>query len=372
MNAATDNSPDTDELIARIGAIRSTHPGNLMARYFDAAYFTSLDEPKRNRLCQVIRSGFENPDSQMGAYAQHADDYEEFGPLLEPMIRDYHNIAGAQDIAQRHDWSVSKSGCNLEDIDLRLSNVSMRVRVGRNVAAFPLPGAMTKNHRLEFEALMIEAFTALQGDPEFGGQYLSLTPGSPLQIDEDAYRHRVQAHQMFKDMGGDSYLNSGGISSDWPYGRGMYISGSEDFIIWVGEEDHLRIMTMRQGGDLAALFARLHGGLEKFARLSPEFAHSARYGFITSCPTNLGTAMRASLHLPLANLTEDGRDLGPAQETAGGFGLAVRGAGGEHSDAGEGGIVDISPRARLNITESDVMQCLYDGTAALWSLETAD
>ena len=372
MNAATDNIPDTEELIARIEAIRSDQPGNLMARHFDGAYFRSLDGSTGSRLFQIIRSGFDNPDSQMGAYAQHADDYEEFRPLLEPMIRDYHNIPDGQDIAQTHDWSASKSGCNLEDIDPRLSNVSMRVRVGRNVAAFPLPGAMTKDHRLEFEALMIKAFTALQDDPEFGGQYLSLTPGSPLQIDEDAYQHRVQAHQMFKDMGGDRYLNSGGISSDWPYGRGMYISDSEDFIVWVGEEDHLRIMAMRQGGDLAALFARLHDGLEKFAKLSPEFAHSARYGYITSCPTNLGTAMRASLHLPLPNLTEGGGNLGPAQTSAGGFGLAVRGAGGEHSDAGEGGIVDISPRARLNITESEVMQCLYDGTAALWSLEIAD
>ena len=202
--------------------------------------------------------------------------------------------------------------------------------------------------------------------------FRSLTPGSPLQIDEDTYHHRVQAHQMFKDMDGDPYLDSGGISSDWPYGRGMYISSSEDFIVWVGEEDHLRIMAMSHGGDLAALFARLHGGLEQFAKLSPEFAHSARYGFITSCPTNLGTAMRASLHLPLPNLTEGGCNLGPAQKTAAGFGLAVRGAGGEHSDAGAGGVVDISPRARLGVTESEIMRCLYEGAAALWDLEKTE
>lgn len=372
MNSVSENICNSDEVTARIRAIRSAHPGNLMARYFDENYFKSLDEPKRGRLWRIIRSGLENPDSQMGAYAQNAGDYEDFEPLFEPMIRDYHNIPDDREIAQKHDWNPTASSCNLEDIDAGLKAVSMRVRVGRNLAAFPLPGAMTKADRLEFEALVIKAFTTLRDDPQFGGKYLSLTPGSSHEIDEDTYRRRVQAHQMFKDMGGDRYLTSGGISSDWPHGRGMYISNSEDFIVWVGEEDHLRIMAMRQGGDLAALFARLHDGLEALARLIPEFAHSRRYGYVTSCPTNLGTAMRASLHLRLPNLTEGGRNLGPVQETATGLGLAVRGAGGEHSDAGEGGIVDISPRARLGITESEIMQCLYEGTAALWSLENAD
>ena len=357
--------------MAQIRAIRAAQPGNLMARYFDEDYFNSLDEPKRGRLLEIIRSGLENPDSQMGAYAHNDSDYEDFAPLLEPMIRDYHNIPREQEIEQKHDWSLTASRCNLEDIDPGLNGVSMRVRVGRNLAALPLPAAMTKAQRLEFEALMIEAFMTLQDDPQFGGQYLSLTPGSSHAIDDAAYQRRVQAHQMFKDMRGDPYLTAAGIAADWPFGRGMYVSISEDFLIWVGEEDHLRIMAMREGGDLAALLARLHDGLEQLKGLIPAFAHSRRYGNITSCPTNLGTAMRASLHLPLPRLTEGGKDLGPARKTASGFGLSVRGAGGEHSDAGHGGLVDISPRARLGKTETAIIQRLYEGTAALWSLENA-
>jgi hypothetical protein len=340
-----------------------------MARYFDEGYFGSLEEEKRDRLYQIIRSGIENPDSQMGAYAQNCTDYEEFEPLLDQMIRDHHNIPSGRVVAQKHDWAAST--CNLEDIDARLENVSMRVRVGRNIASFPLPGAMTKNDRLEFEALLIEAFTTMMGTAEFGGEYLSLTPGSSYEIDEGAYRRRVDAHQMFKDMSGDPYLNSGGISSDWPYGRGMYISDAQDFMIWVGEEDHLRIMSMKQGGDLAALFTRLHAGLDAFSGLVPEFAHSQRYGYLTSCPSNLGSAMRASLHLPLPRLTEKGRNLDQVKAAATELNLAVRGVGGEHSDAGEDGIVDISPRARLGVTEVEIMRCLYDGSVALWAQENA-
>jgi hypothetical protein len=371
MKSPPENADNSNSMKAQIRAIRSAQPGNLMARYFNEDYFNSLDDSKRDRLRKIISSGLENPDSQMGAYAQNDGDYEEFAPLLEPMIRDYHDIPREQEIEQKHERDLTTSVCNLEDIDPGLNGVSMRVRVGRNLAAFPLPGAMTKAQRLDFEGLMIEALKTLQGDPRFGGQYLSLTPNSSHAIDEDAYQSRIQAHQMFKDMRDDRYLTTAGISGDWPYGRGMYVSNSDDFLIWVGEEDHLRIMAMREGGDLVALFARLHDGLEQLARLTPAFAHSRRYGYITSCPSNLGTAMRASLHLQLPRLTEDGKNLGPAKETASGFGLSVRGAGGEHSDAGHGGLVDISPRARLGVTETEIMQRLYKGTAALWSLEKA-
>jgi hypothetical protein len=361
---------DIGKLAEQIKDIRLQYPDNLMARYFNEAYFQSLDQSKRDKLFQVIRSGLDNPDSQMGAYAQHVTDYEEFEPLLEPMIRDYHNIPNDQEITQGHDWETL-SACNLEEIDFRLKSVSMRVRVGRNVAAFPLPGAMDKAQRLQFEATMIVAFEALQEDPQYGGNYFSLSPGSPYEIDAGGYRDRVRAHQMFKDMSGDRYLNSAGISSDWSFGRGMYITRAEDFIIWVGEEDHLRIMAMKQDGDLTALFARLKNGLDKFAALIPEFAHSTRYGYITSCPTNLGSAMRASLHLPLPRLVEADKSLKSIKKVAAEIGLSVRGVGGEHSDAGLDGLVDISPSARLGISENNIKQCLYEGAAKLWALENS-
>lgn len=49
---------------------------------------------------------------------------------------------------------------------------------------------------------------------------------------------------MFKDMSKDEFLLAAGIAEDWPHGRGCYISEDKEFIIWVGEEDHLRIMAM--------------------------------------------------------------------------------------------------------------------------------
>jgi len=360
-----------EQVIASIRIIRGANPGNLMARHFDEDYFCSLNDQSRQRLRRIIASGIENPDSQMGAYAMNPEDYDLFAPMLDPMIRDFHGIPAETGIAQKHDWDTGGMSCDLAAIDSSLKDVSMRVRVARNVRSFPLPGAMSKEQRVALEILAAQAFMRLREDPAFGGYYLSITPGSPDEIDASEYDRRVKSHQMFKDMSGDPYLNVAGISADWPYGRGMYISQDEDFLVWVGEEDHLRIMAMQHGGNLKALFERLRNGLERLRDLLPAFATSPCYGNVTSCPTNLGAGMRASLHMRLPRLTSNGRDLTHLKRQAKALGLAVRGAGGEHSDAGEDGLVDISPSARLGVTEMEIMRRLYDGAAALWAMEAA-
>ena len=359
----------THQLIEKIAVIKETNPGNLMARHFDAAYFLSLDEQARQSLAEIIASGVENPDSQMGAYAMNPGDYDQFATMLDPMIRDSHGIAAGTEISQQHDWDTGGTSCDLAAIDERLRDVSMRVRVARNVATFPLPGAMTKKQRVAFERVAARAFAKLAEDPAFGGTYLSITPGSPNEIDAGEYEQRVEAHQMFKDMSADPYLNAAGISGDWPHGRGMYVSLKEDFLVWVGEEDHLRIMAMQRGGNLSILFERLRSGLEMLTDLLPPFATSPTYGNVTSCPTNLGAGMRASLHMKLPGLTSNGTDLTRLKQAARDLGLAVRGAGGEHSGAGTGGLVDISPSARLGVTEAQIMRRLYEGAAALWAME---
>ena len=357
------------ELIEKIKSIKQAQPGNLMARHFDAAYFLSLDEHSRQRLARIIASGIENPDSQMGAYAMNPQDYDQFATMLDPMIRDSHGIPADIEIAPQNDWDTGGTACDLGAIDERLKDVSMRVRVARNVSTFPLPGAMSREQRVAFESVAAQAFAKLIEDPAFGGQYLSITPGSPHEIDADEYEQRVQAHQMFKDMSADPYLNVAGISADWPHGRGMYVSRDEDFLVWVGEEDHLRIMAMQRGGNLNVLFERLRSGLETLTGLLPPFATSPTYGNVTSCPTNLGAGMRASLHMKLPGLTSHGSDLTLLKQEAKKLGLSVRGAGGEHSGAGQDGLVDISPSARLGVTEMQIMQRLYDGAAALWAME---
>jgi len=217
-----------------------------------------------------------------------------------------------------------------------------------------------------------KAFDTLIAKPGFGGAYYSLTPGHPNHIDENKYQELVNAHIMFKDMAADTYLASAGIASHWPYGRGCYVSEDKGFIIWCGEEDHLRIISIGKTKVLNDVFDRLKTSVEVVSSIPGlDFAISEKYGAVTSCPTNLGSAMRASVHYPIPNLTADGTDA-KAKAIAKPYGLQVRGTGGEHTPIGADGTVDISPMARFCITEAEIITALYRGISQLAKKEATE
>jgi creatine kinase len=101
-----------------------------------------------------------------------------------------------------------------------------------------------------------------------------------------------------------------------------------------------------------------------------KFAKDENYGYITSCPSNLGTGMRASVHVKIPQLTADGTDK-RAKEVCKPLGLSVRGTGGEHTPIGADGTVDISPSSRLFIKESEIIGMLYEGIKQLMEIENA-
>ena len=118
---------------------------------------------------------------------------------------------------------------------------------------------------------------------------------------------------------------------------------------------------MGKGFVLNSVFGRLEGALKMVESIDGiEFATSGKYGYVTSCPSNLGTGMRASVHLKIPNLTADGTDT-KAKEVAKPLGLSVRGTGGEHTPIGADGTIDISPSARLMIQENEIICALYQG-----------
>ena len=128
-------------------------------------------------------------------------------------------------------------------------------------------------------------------------------------------------------------------------------------------------MCMEKGSVLNTVFDRLKTALDVVDGIEGlEFAISRDYGVVTSCPTNLGTGMRASLHIQLPNLTADGTDA-KAKEIAKPLGLSVRGLGGEHTPIGADGTVDISPSARFCITEAQIITALYKGIEKLKQAE---
>ena len=110
-------------------------------------------------------------------------------------------------------------------------------------------------------------------------------------MNEAEYKALVKAHIAFKDMSADSYLLSAGIAQDWPYGRGVYISADKGFIIWVGEEDHLRIMCMEKGTVLNKVFDRLKGAID-VVNGAPALTR------LGACPHARVASWQAAHHLP--------------------------------------------------------------------------
>ena len=333
---------------------------------FDLAYFKSLQAGEQAGLLKCLQSGIQNPDSSMGCYANQPSDYDRFKPFFSRALARYHGVGeGAR---HESDWSLP-AGVSYDVSSLGLGALSMRTRVGRNLADFPLPASMSRAERVALEAKMSAAFDVLISMPEYGGAYHSITPGHPSCISEAEYGRLVGEHVMFKDMSADPYLVSAGIAADWPYGRGVYVSGDGGFIIWVGEEDHLRIMCMARSTRVESVFNRLKVALDVVNGIPGlRFAFSPDYGNVTSCPTNLGTGMRSSVHIALPSLTADGTDA-RAKAVCRPLGLSVRGLGGEHTPIGPDGTVDISPSARFCIKERDIIAKLFEGLKLLVEAE---
>jgi len=168
----------------------------------------------------------------------------------------------------------------------------------------------------------------------------------------------IADHFLFK--AGDRFLEAAGLNRDWPSGRGIFHNNEKTFLVWINEEDELRIISMQEGGDIKEVFTRLTTAIAEISK-KIEFAYNEHLGYITSCPTNLGTAMRASVHIKLPNL---GKKMDEFQALADTYNVQIRGIHGEHSDS-EDGIYDISNKRRLGVTEVECVQDMYDGVVAL-------
>ena len=266
--------------------------------------------------------GLCNDDSGVGAYATRPEDYDVFSFYLEPLIRAYHGISG--DTKQTHDWDIPVGEYLLTKIDPKLEKVSMRARVARNVTGWNLPPSMDKEERLKFEARMLEVFESFG----IAGKYHSLTPGHKNLISESEAQKLRDSHFFFNDMTTDNHLTSSGVASDWPHGRGIWISEDKTKMIWVGEEDQLRIISIVQGNDLGAVDASLRELLTKIEGSGLKFAEHPTYGVITTCPTNMGTGKRQSILGKFPKITQGGNLESKLKETAKSLGLQARGMGG--------------------------------------------
>ncbi|XP_055643975.1 arginine kinase 1-like [Toxorhynchites rutilus septentrionalis] len=309
----------------------------------------------KSTLLDCIQSGLENHDSGVGLYAADAECYEVFAPLFNAVIQDYHGIA--DDIQHpASNWGDASTFENLDpDGDFIIST---RVRCGRSIQGFPFNPCLKMD---QYEELMSRIKTVLEGleAEDLKGEF------HPLEgMSKEHMIQLIDEHYLFKE--GDRFLHSAGACRFWPIGRAIFYNEPKTFVVWINEEDHMRVISMDKGGDLGAIYQRLVSAVEAIGK-DIAFERSDRLGYLTFCPTNLGTTIRASVHIKLPNLGSKREKL---EEEAAKLNLQVRGTRGEHTDSEEG-VFDVSNKRRLGLTEFEAVEEMYNGIKQLIELEKA-
>jgi len=138
-------------------------------------------------------------------------------------------------------------------------------------------------------------------------------------------------------------------------GKGLVLSGSEEFSIMINEEDHLRIQVIAAGFDLNRAWLFINKLDDELSKHLP-FSFSPELGYLTACPTNVGTALRAScmLHLPALVLT---KNIDKVLELLSKLSFTARGLFGEGTQA-VGNFFQVSNRATLGLSEKEIIDNL--------------
>ncbi|XP_045463373.1 arginine kinase-like isoform X2 [Harmonia axyridis] len=251
---------------------------SLLKKYLTKQVFDELKQKKTSfgsTLLDCIQSGLVNHDSGVGIYAPDPEAYVVFASLFNSIIQDYHGGFGPEDKHPKLDWGDIS---NLEDLDPNGEHIiSTRVRCGRSIEGYPFNPCLTEDNYMEIEEQMIKIFRTMEGELE--GEYKDLTTMS-----KEEQNQLIDDHFLFKE--GDRFLKAANACRFWPKGRGIYMNHNKTFLVWVNEEDHLRIISMQPGGDMASVYKRMIEGVY-YLEQNIKFARSPRFGFLTFCPTNL-------------------------------------------------------------------------------------
>jgi len=225
--------------------------------------------------------------------------------------------------------------------------MSSRVRLARNVAHYPFVSRATEQDRLEIEKFLKERIAS----SPIGAALEYIDVGRLEEIDRQFLVERQLISREHADAQG---------------ARGVAIDGREQVSLMVNEEDHLRIQCMHSGLDLRGAFEQIKEVDESIDRVVP-YAFHHRWGYLTACPTNVGTGIRVSvmLHLPALVIT---RQIDKVFRSLHKISLAVRGLYGEGSQA-MGDFYQISNQTTLGKTEEDLIEQVGDVVPVLIDYE---
>lgn len=219
------------------------------------------------------------------------------------------------------------------DGPLREIVISTRIRLARNLQGFPFLSRADAPVRQEVFEAAASALKSAQVLEKFA--FIDISEADELDRDLLVERHLISKQ----------HAESSGA-------RGLAFHPDENAAVMINEEDHLRLQVMRSGFQLDSAWDQINkidDGLEQ----RTEYAFHEQYGYLTACPTNVGTGIRVSvmLHLPALRLTGELEKVGQAAKD---MKLAIRGLHGEGSEA-LGDFFQISNQITLGRSEDEII-----------------
>jgi len=211
-----------------------------------------------------------------------------------------------------------------------------RVRLARNLAGRSFPGWADPDQRADILAACREAVTSVP-------QMKRCVKVGVSDLNELQKQILVERHLISRELSGSKS------------GSGVVINKDQTFSVMINEEDHLRIQVLRAGFQLKKAWNAINE-LDTAFEEKLDYAFSPQLGYLTACPTNLGTAMRASAMMHLPALVISGQ-MEKVVRAVNQLGMVVRGLFGEGSDA-SGSIFQISNQTTLGEPEEEIIKRL--------------
>jgi protein arginine kinase len=211
--------------------------------------------------------------------------------------------------------------------------VSSRIRLARNIAGHKFLSHCTNTEKSEILEKLKKVLLSLElGDKT---SYISVDGAPTLNRHFLVERHLISRHHAF---------------GKGP--RGVVMVHREYFTAMINEEDHLRLQVLKAGCQLSQCFEQINK-IDDMIEKKVDFSFSPRYGYLTACPTNVGTGIRISvmLHLPALKMTEQIEKFFNAARA---MSLAVRGLFGEGTEASSD-LYQISNQVTLGVSEADII-----------------
>ena len=227
--------------------------------------------------------------------------------------------------------------------------ISTRIRLARNIKDFPFPKRLSQQGKHKIIEKVRYAIENSNSSIASDFTFIDMSNLTPTQRVSLVERHLVSP-EFVSDVDG----------------RGLLVSKDESFCIMINEEDHIRLQVITKGLSIEQAYD-IADKLDTLLDENLDFAFDQKLGYLTQCPTNLGTGMRASVMLHLPALQKS-RALSKIASNLSKLGMTIRGMYGESSES-KGALYQLSNQVSLGISEQSAVDNLKNIASELASSE---